>query len=350
MIQVLIADDSPTQRRLIRAIIESDPALSVVGEARTGEEAVALCPRLQPDLVTLDILMPGIGGYEALRQIMSQSPRPVVVLTAIDSRQLLDVSFKALALGALTVAAKPVGFPPYDPAANNLITQIKAMAGVKVVRRTWAASVSLAPAGSLQPSRAALSHLRPAPKLVAIGVSTGGPPALETFLSGLPLDFPLPIVIVQHISPGFASGLAHWLSETTHHPCTITARGDTIQPGGIYLAPDNCHLVIKPGGLVWLDPTEPVGNHRPAVNVLFQSVARNYGPAAIGVLMTGMGEDGAHGLLAMRQAGAYTLAQDEASCVVFGMPKAAIDLGAVEEVLPLDQIAARVQLLASYNR
>ena len=371
MIRVLIADDSPTQRRLIRAIVESDPELAVAGEARTGEEAVTLCPRLKPDLVTMDILMPGMGGYDAIRQIMSESPRPILVLTAIDARQLMDVSFKALGLGALAVVAKPVGLPQTDPAALTLIAQIKTMAGVKVIRRTWrpipgeagirpdqaAAAPLTAPDGLLGP--VALPPLpplppavpqRPAPQVVAVGVSTGGPPALEILLKSLSPDFPLPIAVVQHISIGFVGGLARWLSEATGRRCVVANRGDVLQPGITYFAPDEAHMIIKPGGLVWLDPGEPVGNHRPAANMLLQSVARNYGPAAIGVVMTGMGEDGARGLLAMRQAGASTLVQDEETCVVFGMPKAALDLRAAEEVLPLGQLGPRIQLLGTFRR
>ena len=275
------------------------------------------------------------------------------MLTGIDSRHLLDVSFKALALGALMVVAKPEGMPDRDPEAQNLILQVKTMAGVKVVRRPLWLQPQTEP-GRQQPAKCILPPKptlhREAPKLIAIGISTGGPPALQMLLSGLPPTFPVPIVVVQHISRGFVSGLANWLSETTPLSCKVTSQSEILQPGQVYLAPDDRHLIIKPSGLVWLDASEPIGNHRPSVTVLFQSVARNYGPAAIGVLMTGMGEDGARGLLAMRQAGAYTLAQDEASSIIFGMPKAAIDLGASEEVLALDQMAYRLLALAGGYR
>ena len=181
---------------------------------------------------------------------------------------------------------------------------------------------------------------------MAIGLSTGGPPALQTVLNGLPSSFPLPIVIVQHISQGFINGLASWLTKTTPFRCKVGENSETIKPGIVYLAPDNTHVTVKGSGELSLDASsEPVGGHRPSANVLFQSLARNFGDKAIGILLTGMGQDGASGLKAMRQAGAYTIAQDEASSVIFSMPKAAIDLNAVEEVIPLGDIAPRLRSL-----
>lgn len=344
MIRVLIVDDSPTQRLLVRAILERDADLAVVGEARSGEEAVRACPRLQPDLLTMDINMPGMDGYEAIRQIMSESPRPIIVLTSLGSQPLVEISFKALQLGALVALAKPAGLPPEDRDARNLIAQIKLMAEVKVVRR----AAGKPPAGSPGlPLRApALAGPPEIFRLAVLGISTGGPPALQVLLNQLTPSFSVPLVIVQHISRGFVTGLAAWLNQTTPLPCKVIEPGDILRPGRVYLAPDDRHVIVKPAGLVWLDASEPVKGHRPAVNLLFQSAARNYGAAAIGVLMTGMGEDGAQGLLAMRQAGAYTLAQDEGSSVVFGMPKAAIDLGAAQEVLPLESLGSRLMALA----
>jgi two-component system chemotaxis response regulator CheB len=180
---------------------------------------------------------------------------------------------------------------------------------------------------------------------VAMGLSTGGPPALQTVLNGLPSSFPLPIVIVQHISQGFMFGLASWLSNTTPFRCKVGELGETIKPGTVYLAPDNTHLTVKDSGHLWLHGSEPVDGHRPSTTVLFESVARNFGAKAIGILLTGMGQDGARGLKAMHQAGAYTIAQDEASSLIFSMPKAAIELNAVEEVLALNQIAPRLRSL-----
>jgi two-component system, chemotaxis family, protein-glutamate methylesterase/glutaminase len=351
VIRVLVVDDSHTQRLLIRAIIENDPELSVAGEARSGEAAIDLCMRYKPDIVTMDINMPGIGGYEAIRQIMSESPCPVIVLTSIETDQLMKVSFKALGLGALAVVPKPFGLPSQDAKARNLVSQLKIMSVVKVIRRPLmlqSQDTQFSPHSlpSAPFKKAVLPGHQTMPRLVAIGVSTGGPPALQVILSGLPSGFSLPILIVQHISRGFVGGLAGWLSESTPFLCTTPTQGEELQPGRVYLAPDDAHLKVRPPGLAWLDPSEPVRGLRPAVTPLFESVAQAYGPAAVGVLLTGMGEDGATGLLAMHRSGAYTIAQDEASSVVFGMPKAAVDLGAVDEILALEQVAPRLRSLA----
>jgi two-component system chemotaxis response regulator CheB len=345
MIRVLIADDSLILRQLIWSILESDPDLRVVGQARNGEEAVALCHKLEPDIVTMDIRMPKMNGFQAIRRIMAESPRPIVVLTSTESDLELGISSKALEAGALMVMGKPHGLPGEDPKADHLIAQVKAMAGVKVVTRRW----------WLEEKTPALQHtepaLRPSPgpvRLIAIGASTGGPPALQAILSQLPAD--LPVVVVQHISLGFVQGLARWLNETTPLRVRVAENGKILQPGTVYLAPDDRHLLVTAGGQARLKASPPVGGHRPSATVLFQSVAQSYGSAAVGVLLTGMGKDGAQGLRALRDAGAHTIAQDEATCVIFGMPKEAITLGAVEEVLSLEQIGARLGALMAVQK
>jgi two-component system, chemotaxis family, protein-glutamate methylesterase/glutaminase len=346
-------DDSPTIRLLIRTILERDCELTIVNEARSGEEAIAAACKNRPDLITMDINMPGMGGYEAIRQIMDQSPCPIVVLTGIESRHLMDVSFKALQLGALTVLPKPGAMSLLEPEAANLINQIKTMAAVKVIRR----SLSLTTDYPLETRPQSLTtrgrnpnygRMRSNFQLVAIGISTGGPPALQTLLSALPSSFPLPIVIVQHISKGFVASLAEWLSKTTPFACKVISMGEVLTMGQVYLAADNYHLTIQSNKQPWFNDEKPVDGLRPSVNMLFESVAKNFGANAIGVLMTGMGHDGAKGLLSMRRAGAYTIAQDEASSVIFGMPKEAIDLGAANEVLALEHIAPRLLSLVNH--
>lgn len=351
MIRVLIVDDMQTIRLQLRLILESDPEIRVTDAVGSGEEAVAFCRKSLPDIITMDINMPGMGGYEAIRQIMSDTPCPIVVITAIESQFLMDVSFKALALGALTVLPKLRGFSLDDAEAKSLIQQIKMMAGVKVVRRSLGgesppATIAKRVAQPGVPPKDPVSSRPQKPaQLVAIGLSTGGPPALQAILSGLPPSFPLPIVVVQHISPGFMLGLAAWLSNATPFRCKVGELGETIKPGTVYLAPDNVHLTFKGNSNLWHDRSEPVDGHRPSATVLFESVAQNFGAQAIGLLLTGMGRDGAHGLKAMYEAGAYTIAQDEASSLIFSMPKAAIELNAVKEVLGLNQIATRLRNL-----
>jgi two-component system chemotaxis response regulator CheB len=345
MIRVLVVDDSPTLRQLIRSILESDPELQVVGQACNGEEAIALCHRLEPDIITTDICMPKMDGFQATRHIMAKSPRPILVLTSTKSDLELGISSKALEAGALMVVGKPHGLPGEDPKADQLIAQVKAMAGVKVVTRRWRLEKKKPAPLRREPA------LTPSPgpvRLIAIGASTGGPPALQAILSQLPAD--LPVAVVQHISPGFVQGLARWLNETTPLRVKVAENGEILQPGTVYLAPDDRHLLVTAGGQARLRASPLVGGHRPSATVLFQSVAQNYGSAAVGVLLTGMGKDGAQGFKALHEAGAHTIAQDEATCVVFGMPKEAIALGAVEEVLPLEQIGARLGALMAVRK
>ena len=355
MINVLIVDDSPIFRLLLRTALECDPQLKVVGEARSGEEAVVLAEQLRPDIITLDINMPGMGGYEAIRQIMSQSPCPIVVLTGIESHELMNVSFKALGLGALNVLPKPIGRTLKDPGVAHMVEQLKIMSTIKVVRRR---PLSTAIPETLRTARRATTPLkrslpvewRHIPRVVAIGISTGGPPALQTLLSCLPTTFPLPIVVVQHISKGFVDGLVSWLTDTTGYTCKIAEPDEVLSGGRVYFAPDDYHLEIQASGKAALSDAAPIENLRPSAEALFLSIAKNYGADAIGILMTGMGRDGAHGLLAMRQSGAYTIAQDEKSSVVFGMPQEAINLGAAIEILSLEQIAPRLLMVTKASQ
>ena len=255
----------------------------------------------------------------------------------------LGISFKAIEAGALMVLGKPHGMVDQDPEANQLIAHVKAMADVKVVRRRWRMPQGVQTKAPGTPDPAPALRLT---QIIAIGASTGGPPALHVILSQLPADLPLPVLVVQHISSGFVGGLARWLNETTPLRVKVAEIGEALQAGTAYLAPDGQHLLVTRWGLVGLGDSPPVDGHRPSVTALFESVAQHYGPAAIGVLLTGMGGDGARGLKAMRDAGSQTLVQDEQTSVVFGMPQVAIALGAACEVLPLEQIGLRLLNLA----
>ena len=342
MINVLIVDDSPTLRHLIRAILTTDPELKVVGEARNGEEAVAMVARLQPDVVTMDIEMPHMDGYEAIRRIMSETPVPIVVLTSTESDIRLGATYKGVESGALMVIRKPHGLRGDDPEAEELINVVKAMADVKVIRRRW--HIPKHPEPSAHRNRVS-RPIQLAYQVLAVGTSTGGPPALRTVLSELPVTFSVPVLVVQHISKGFTAGLARWLNETISMRVKVAEAAEPLLAGTVYIAPDGVHLQVSPQKKVALLEENPLDGHRPSVTALFNSVAKQYGQAAVGVLMTGMGRDGANGLYAMKQAGAYTIAQDEASSIVFGMPKEAIAMGAATEVLGLDKIAHKIKEL-----
>jgi two-component system, chemotaxis family, protein-glutamate methylesterase/glutaminase len=340
-LRVLVAEDSPTARRLLVMLLNADPELEVVGEARDGVEAIEQCKKLRPDLVTMDIQMPVMDGVEATRQIMIESATPVVMVSSLDPNDVRR-SMHALNAGALAVLAKPSGpgTPRFDRDCRELSATIKAMAQVKLVRR-WP---------SVPPYRAA--GARPAAldareiAIVGLVSSAGGPNALRSVLTALPADFVPPIMIVQHIAAGFAQGLADWLTSTTKRTVKLASDGERFVNGVVYVAPDDRHLEVSRDRLV-ISASPPVEGFRPSGSRLFSSLASVFGARAIGVIMTGMGHDGVAGLLEMRDAGSVVLAQDEASCDIFGMPGAAVKAGAVTTTTPLSEIPMRlVELVA----
>jgi two-component system chemotaxis response regulator CheB len=346
MINVLIVDDSPTIRQLIRGILTRDPELRVIGEAQNGQEAIKMAARLRPDVVTMDIQMPLMDGYQAIRHIMSETPVPIVVLTSTESDIRLGITYKGVESGALTVIGKPHGLPGDDPEADELINVVKAMAGVKVIRRKWHSSAGPLKTPARQRAVSSLVSSKPY-QIAALGCSTGGPPALRTVLGELPATFPVPVVVVQHISKGFTAGLARWLNESVGMRVKVAEKGEPLLPGSVYLAPDGAHFQVTSLQKVGLLEDNPMDGHIPSVTALFNSVAKQYRNRAVGVLMTGMGRDGANGLYAMMQEGAYTIAQDKATSIVFGMPKEAIQMGAAKEVLALQKIGQRMKELIS---
>jgi two-component system chemotaxis response regulator CheB len=349
---VLVVDDSAVLRQSTKFILESDPEVKVIGEASNGLEAVELVNRLRPDVITMDIRMPKMDGLEAIRQIMAAQPAPIVVVTSLDLDREMALSSQATKLGAVSVLRRPesVASPSYRTFASSLIDQVKLMSSVRVIHRPFDVRSSDARAAiglaDKQPPAAAVTLPRSVKtELVAIGSSTGGPAALHKVLTALPNTFPVPLVIVQHISFGFVVGLAEWLNDACQIHVKVGELGERLKPGVAYIAPDDQHLQVDRFGKISLNKGDPVGGFRPSVTPLFQSAAYAYGAAALGVILTGMGSDGAVGLQQMRQTGAITLAQDEASCVVFGMPKEAIALGAVQHIVPLDKMATMIQSL-----
>ncbi len=351
MINVLIVEDSPVARKLLEHILGSDPALSIMGTAGNGEEALAFLARHKPDVITMDVDMPKMDGLEATRRIMeSPQPVPIVMVSAAYAAKEVALTFQALEAGALAAVEKPrgPGHEDSDALARRLVQTVKAMAEVKVVRR-WRRPAEAVKSEVSAALPAVLPALAPRHKIevVAIGVSTGGPPVLETILSGLPQDFAAPILIVQHIAAGFLPGLVSWLTQVTKFPVRIAVQGEILLTGHAYLAPDNHHMGVSARRIALSDaPAE--SNLRPAVSYLFRSVAQGFGANAAGVLLTGMGRDGADELKLMKDKGAVTIAQDAASSVVHGMPGEAIKLGAAIHILPPDKVAA--MLVSLVNR
>lgn len=332
MIRVLIAEDSAVTREYLTAVLDDDPGLSVVGTARNGEEAVALAEQLRPDVILMDVHMPILDGFEATRAIMQHTPTPIVMATASSSQQETRSAFSALEAGALILLDKPPGLwdPDHEAAEQSLVRTIKLMAEVKVVRH-WATR----PVNGHRPAAAPTGDAR----IVAIGASTGGPQVLTTILGALPRTLPVPVVLVQHISDGFIGGFVEWLATRTALDVVLAAPGTPLRAGTVHVANADGHLGVTRDGHLVRIAGPPVNGFRPSISRLFDSVSTAYGRDAVGVLLTGMGRDGADGLRRMRETGARTIAQDEDTSVVFGMPGEALRLDAASDVMAPDAIA-----------
>ncbi len=338
--RVLICEDSRTFAAALTRALEHGGDIEVIGVRTTAEALIADLARLQPDLVTMDIELPGMSGLEAVEQIMSVRPTPILVLSShIDAAN--DTAAAALAAGALDAMAKgdlPLTAPE-STAAAGFRRRVAILSRARVIRH---------PRARL-PDRKGSRAARAAPRGSVIGIcaSTGGPQALAAVLSGIPANFPVPILVVQHISPGFTAGLAHWLDGAVPLPVRLAEDGSALKPG-VTIAPDGAHLVLRGRKLV-LDRSSPAGLHRPSADVLLHSIAESAGSAGVAVVLTGMGRDGAAGLGAVQQAGGLTVAQDEESSAVYGMPKEAAKHGA-ELILPLSDIAGTLAGIGSERR
>lgn len=346
-LRVLVAEDSSTQRRLIASVLRNAPGVVSVLEARDGREAVQMAIDERPDVVVMDVHMPNVDGLAATKQIMIAAPTPIVLMSSLDVAYV-RASMKALNVGALSIVAKPPtpSSPSFEREAAQFISTIKALSQVRVVRH-WATSSSAAAAAVVSPSASLPASASPSASLpsgtgrsiVAIGASTGGPAALAHLLSHLPDDFAAPMLVVQHIAPGFSLGLADWLNSVAPMPVTLARHGQPLLGNRVYIAPDGQHLGVADKRTLVLDAAPPVSTFRPAATYLFQSVARVFGRDVVAVILSGMGSDGAAGLAEVYRRDGYVIAQDKRTCAVFGMPQAAIAAGVTHCVLPLERIA-----------
>jgi len=351
MIRVLVVEDSPVVREFLVHVLSSDPAIQVIGTACNGEEALEAAGQAKPDLITMDIHMPKMGGLEATRRIMETQPIPIVIVSGSSNAREVATTFHAMEAGAVAFVERPkgIGHPEHEATAAELVTMVKLMAEVKVIRR-WSRLRRETLATPVRPPADGRVYAPPEElALVAMGASTGGPLVLQSILAALPADYPVPVLIVQHMAMGFIGGFVEWLAPTAALPIQVATQGQRILAGHAYVAPDGLQMKVERAGVLSLTNDEPENGHRPSVGCLFRSVARAYGPQAAGVLLTGMGKDGAEGLKEMRDRGAVTIAQDADSSVVHGMPGEAIRLEAATYVLPPSRIAAALASLA-HNR
>ncbi len=398
-IRVLLVEDAPVVLLVLKRMLANADGIEVIGTASNGKEALELIPQLNPDVICTDLHMPEMDGWALTSEVMQRFPRPILVLSASVQASDTENVFRVLDAGAVDVLAKPIGgiTAEREILERELLEKIRILSGVVVFSRhgspvrarstlptstpptdrsgrpndrpdrrqrtapktssstsntsTWRQPIAPSRAGTTpatipsQPPKKPLGIpvvQRPPSRILAIGASTGGPQALSTILAALPANFPIPILCTQHISQGFLGGLVRWLNADCAVTVQIAQVGERVQNGHVYFAPETEHLIIDRSGILRCLKGDLRDGHCPSVTTMFESVAQSFGNRATGILLTGMGRDGAAGLLEMANQGAMTIAQDEGSCVVFGMPKEAITLGAAQHILPLNQIVATV--------
>ena len=335
IIRVLIAEDSSTSRLLLGEILRSDGRFEVVGEAVNGLEAVDKTGLLKPDVILMDIHMPGIDGVKATRRIMESFPVPIVIVTGSALFNDVSITLEALNAGALAVLRKPSGpgSPGFLEESIRIVSTIKAMAGLKLVRRKPRQEEK-------RIEELEKPEITPRPvRILVVGASTGGPAVLRQILSSLPASFPVPILVVQHISDGFTAGFAEWLGDSSSLIVKIAEDGELLVPGTVYIAPERRHLGVY-NSRISISKAPPVGGFQPSVSYMFESVVAGFGSEVLAIIASGMGDDGVEGLRRIKERGGLVWAQDENSCAVFGMPARSIEAGLVNAVLSPDEMVA----------
>jgi len=347
-IKVLIVEDSAVAQRLLKTLVESDERFELVAVAVNGKQACEFVVKFRPDVVSMDILMPVMDGVEATRRIMQETPVPIVIVSSYYQSSELEMAMRVLKAGAVSIITRPngPGHSKYEQSSRQYLNTLKLMSEISVVKRGKEKTAPLPVSPVQLPASSKINIPEPGGfRALAIGASAGGPEGLSTILSGLPAGFPVPVFVVQHIDSHFAEGFATWLNSFSELPVSIAVNGEKAMPGRVYLAPGNHHLSLSPGGTLCTHKEMPVNSSRPSVDVLFNSLAQVYGKNTLAVLLSGMGKDGAEGLKKLYDAGAFTLAQEESSCLVYGMPGEAVKLGAVCKVLTPDNILLEINRL-----
>lgn len=345
-IRVLIVDDSAFMCRVLRDIISSDPQLEVAGQGRDGRDAIAMAESLRPDVITMDINMPHVDGLQATEMIMSQHPRPIVIVSS-ESREGAASTLHALELGAIDFVSKPSGGVDLDMRSvkDELTRKLKLAAKVRVVRtatRSNSTGPVVSPSGRVAAPIQSAANGGKTP-IVVVAASTGGPAAVTQLVSGLPKDLQAGVILVLHMPAAFTAAFTAQLSEVSSLPVKEAVANELVQPGTIYVCPGSSHLRVSSQGKIALDQGARIDGYRPCADVAFETVASYARGLAIGVVLTGMGSDATKGAIDLKSKGGYVLAQDEATSMIFGMPAEAIKAGAVDEVLPLRDIAAAIE-------
>jgi len=339
-IRVLIVDDVKSARDLLEEILNTDPRFQVVGSVGDGLEAVAAALKMRPDLVTMDIRLPGIDGFQAVERILAIFPVPIVMITASMGKQEEKI-FRAITAGALDVLDKQELYlwRTRPEIRNSFLRRLRTLASTRVKRMTAFIPTECEP---LLTFRRPQPRTAESPLVVAIAASTGGPTALVKVLRGISPQVSAALLVVQHMSRGFLEGLVRWLDNEVELEVKKAQEGDYLEAGVVLVAPEDQHMMVTELDTVRLNRSLPINGHRPSAEVLFDSVASNCGKRGAGVILTGMGSDGAEGLKNLRLCGGHTIAQDEQTSIIFGMPRAAIELEAAEIVLPLDEIGPQI--------